>query len=644
MYDNLIKTHEMNHHNTATRLLAIAVFCFAGCNLSVAQKLVAYRVVGKVTHTVKGKQVPLKMNEHVDYATEISIPYGAKVELLDEKQSKRLILKKPGRGSVKALSAGTENSVTNISAQYLAYVKKQMNNENLVSQQRYTDFATVTRQIDSVAPSGDPDAAKPGGKAASLRERYNRLSRQHRQRYDSFREECNRRYIEFVRQAWASHSQIRAVEKPREPEVEPVIAPDSLVFKEMPLLDRQRRTVEEEQPLLKIISTPLPPIKPVEPIVEVEESEEEQEFCSMPFSFFGTDLKVRLDEGRRIDLGEVTPDRVADALQYFSTKEYDNLLFDCLRIRDEHKLCDWAYLLMLKTLTDQYSGAGTDESALLLGYLYCQSGYKVRFATDNERLYLLVASDHIIYGKGSYSVKGETYYPLENVTGSLYICEAAFPKERTLSLYIPEQPVFGEGEEQTRRITSKRYPEMSVEVGVNKNLLDFYDSYPSSSVGNDFTTRWAMYANTPMNGKVKRSIYPVLQEKLEGKTQLDAVNRLLNFVQTGFVYEYDENVWGDDRAFFAEETLHYPFCDCEDRAILFTRLVRDILDMECVLVYYPGHLAAAVHFDEQPGGTYYTAANGTNYTLCDPTYIGASVGMEMPQFENSKVTLIHIKP
>lgn len=633
----------MNHHNTATRLLAIAIFCFAGCNLSVAQTLVAYRVVGKVTQTVKGKQVPLKMNAHIDYATEVSIPYGAKVELLDEKQSKRLILNKPGRGVVKALSAGTKNGVTTISAQYMAYVKKQMTNENLVSQQRYTDFATVTRQIDSVAPFGESDVVKPGGKAVSLRERYNRLSKQHRQKYDGFRKECNRKYIEFVRQAWAKHNQIRAVEKPMEPKVEPDVVPDSLAFKEMPLLKSQRSTVEEEKPLLKSINTPLSPINPVEPIKEVEENEEEQEFCSMPFSFFGTDLKVRLDEGRRINLGEITPDRVADALQFFSTKEYDNLLFDCLRIREEHKLCDWAYLLMLKSLTDQYSGVGTDESALLLGYLYCQSGYKVRFATDNTRLYLLVASDHIIYDRGSYSVKGETYYPLENVTGSLYICEAAFPKERTLSLYIPEQPVLGEGEMQTRRITSKRYPEVSVEVGVNKNLLDFYESYPSSCIENDFTTRWAMYANTPMNGKVKERIYPVLQEKLAGKTQLDAVNRLLNFVQTGSVYEYDEKVWGNDRVFFAEETLHYPFCDCEDRAILFTRLVRDILDMECVLVYYPGHLAAAVHFDEQPGGTYYTAANGTSYTLCDPTYIGASVGMVMPQFENSKVTLIHIK-
>lgn len=633
------------NHTAVKRLSTALLVCFIGFNIAAAQKLVAYRVVGKVTQTLQGKQIPLKMNTTLNYGTEISIPYGAKVELVDEKQAKRLILKKPGKGSVKSLSSGAENSVSSISAQYLAYVKKQMTNKGLVSQQRYTDFATVTREIDSVAPpTKEQKPQNPAsGKASSLRDRYKQLSQQSKQKYISFREECNRKYLEFVRKAWAQHEMVKAVEKPIEPRVEPIRVPDTLALRPLPLLDNQRIVVREEMPLLKSIEVPMP-ILPVEPIKEVEENEEDKQFCSMPFSFYGTDLQVRLDESRRIELGNITPDRVADALQHFSTEAYDNLLYDCLKIRDEHKLCDWAYLLMLKSLTDQYSGAGTDESALLLGYLYYQSGYKVRFATDNQRLYLLVASDHVIFGKGSYTVKGETYYPLEDVEGPLTICEAAFPKERTLSLYIPEQPLLGNGSMETRKIVSERYPDISVEVGVNQNLLDFYDSYPSSYVGKDFTTRWAMYANTPMDEHVQASIYPVLKEKLKGMNQLDAVNRLLNFIQTGFVYEYDDKVWGGDRAFFAEETLHYPFCDCEDRSILFTRLVRDLLDMECVLVFYPGHLAAAVHFDQQPGGTYYSASNGKNYTLCDPTYIGASVGMVMPQFEQTQVTLIHIKP
>lgn len=630
------------NHTVVKRLSVLWVICILCCTRVAAQKLLVYRVVGEVTQTARDKQVPLVINTRVDYSTEISIPYGAKVELVDEEHAKRVILKKPGRATVEVHAKAATNSIMNISAQYLTYVKKQMTNSGLVSRQRYSDYATVTREIDSVATDAD-DADKPaaqGGKAASLRDRFDRFKRESKQKHINFREECNRKYIEFVRKGWAKFDRQPPVKKPVEPRVEPKRVPDTQPVTPLPLEESQRRPVEEEL-LEKEKATPRAPVQPVAPIPEVEE-EEDEEFSCMPFSFFGTNLTVRLDESKRVDLGDINPDRVADVLQYFSTDAYNNLLIDCLAIREEYNLCDWAYLLMLKALTDQYSGPGTDEGTLLLGYLYYQSGYKVRFATNGERLYLLVASDHIIFENGPYMVGGEMFYPLEETDDKLSICEAAFPKERTLSLYIPAQPMLGEGKTKTRKITSQRYPDISVEVSVNKNLIDFYDSYPSSYVNDDFTTRWAMYANTPMAKEVQQGIYATLKEKLAGMCQLDAVNRLLNFVQTGFVYEYDDEVWGGDRAFFAEESLYYPYCDCEDRSILFTRLVRDILNMECVLVYYPGHLAAAVHFDEQPGGAFYTAANGKNYTLCDPTYIGARVGMEMPELDTSEVTLIHI--
>ena len=87
-------------------------------------------------------------------------------------------------------------------------------------------------------------------------------------------------------------------------------------------------------------------------------------------------------------------------------------------------------------------------------------------------------------------------------------------------------------------------------------------------------TKWAMYANTPLDGPVKAKLYPTLKDRIRGLSQLEAANILLNWVQTAFVYEYDDKVWGHDRAFFAEETLYYPYCDCEDRAILFTRLTQ----------------------------------------------------------------------
>ena len=145
-----------------------------------------------------------------------------------------------------------------------------------------------------------------------------------------------------------------------------------------------------------------------------------------------------------------------------------------------------------------------------------------------------------------------------------------------------------------------------------------------------------------MSERIKKQLYPALQKAIQGKSQYEAANVLLNFVQTAFIYEYDDKVWGGDRAFFAEESLYYPYCDCEDRSILFSRLIRDLLGLKVLLVYYPGHLATAVCFTDNVTGDY-ISLNNQKYVVCDPTYIGAPVGATMPDMDNGKAKVILLK-
>lgn len=44
-------------------------------------------------------------------------------------------------------------------------------------------------------------------------------------------------------------------------------------------------------------------------------------------------------------------------------------------------------------------------------------------------------------------------------------------------------------------------------------------------------------------------------------------------------------------------------------------------------------MATAVCFDENIDGDYITVS-GKKYIICDPTYIGASIGLAMSQFKN----------
>ena len=148
-----------------------------------------------------------------------------------------------------------------------------------------------------------------------------------------------------------------------------------------------------------------------------------------------------------------------------------------------------------------------------------------------------------------------------------------------------------------------------------------------------------MYADTPLDEKTKQQLYPALRQAIRGVPELQAVSLLLNWVQTAFEYEYDDKVWGGDRAFFPAESLYYPYCDCEDRSILFSRLVRDLLGLEVVLLYYPGHLASAVCLNQPVHGDFLTVC-GKRYVVCDPTYIGAPVGATMPGMDNKAAKVI----
>jgi len=119
------------------------------------------------------------------------------------------------------------------------------------------------------------------------------------------------------------------------------------------------------------------------------------------------------------------------------------------------------------------------------------------------------------------------------------------------------------------------------------------------------------------------------------------VNMFLNFLQTCFGYKTDAEQFGYERPFFPDESFYFPFNNCKDRATLFAILVREFLDLEVVLLHYPGHLASAVHFTEDVEGDY-LMVNGKKFIVCDPTYIGANLGRAMDQFKGVSARVVPI--
>ena len=472
----------------------------------------------------------------------------------------------------------------------------------------------------------DKKAAFEAYKAKKQKEFADYKSRK-QQEFDEYRRKKNEEFAAYVRKKWEAFNGKKPQPKPKDEDKPPVVIKEE---------QRQKPIKDNPIPIKETVTPPKPEPKP-EPIAPIQETPKPTEKW-VSFSVFGTNMKVRFEDKQRFRLSGLSEGAIADQWTKLAGQDYDNTVHDCMALRDSKKLSDWAYLNMLQKMAEQCVGRG-NEATLLVAYVYAQSGYQMRLGMTGQALRMLYASRHAIFDKPCFTLDGKSYYVWNGNETQLHICNIGFPQETPLSLYVPKAQSLAVSTSAQRTLSSKRYPQIKAQVSVNKNLIDFYNSYPTSMVGGNFMTRWAMYANTPMEATVKNGLYPTLRKHISGLGEKEAVERLLNWVQTAFVYEYDDKVWGHDRAFFAEESLYYPYCDCEDRSILLSRLVRDLLGLKVVLVYYPGHLATAIHFTNDVRGDY-LVLSGQRYTVCDPTYIGANIGMTMPGMDNNKATVI----
>lgn len=460
-----------------------------------------------------------------------------------------------------------------------------------------------------------------------FRKAFEDFKKQARTDYEDFRSKANRQYAEFLKEAWVHYKELPAIPKPKEKDMPPVVIDE----------DKQKEPIEDRPiPIEETITPPEPEPQPVPIAPIIEQPLPEEEWVS--FIFYGTEMKVRFSKEQRFTLADCSESNIANAWLFMASDAYNNTIRDCLELRITKQLCDWAYFNMLNTMAEKCLGKG-NEAMLLLAFVYCQSGYQMRLALANNQLRMLFSSKHYIYDKPPFKIGDDYYYLFGGDEHELIACNVGFPQEKQMSLLINKPHLFTVNNSTPRALVSKRFPEVSIKTKVNKNLMSFYNGYPSSMIDDNFMTRWAIYANSPIDSDVKKQLYPQFRKAIDGKGQLEAVEILLNWMQTAFVYEYDDKVWGNDRAFFAEETLYYPYCDCEDRAILLSRLVRDLVGLNVVLVYYPGHLSTAVHFTDDVKGDYITL-NNEKYTICDPTCMGARVGMTANELDNRKAIAI----
>jgi hypothetical protein len=446
--------------------------------------------------------------------------------------------------------------------------------------------------------------------------------------YQAYRDRVNAEFAEYMSRTWENFPASSAIPapKPLEP-VAPVV------------VEPEKKPTIDLLPFDDIKPSPPPTPRP-QPILpsETEMPEETNATGSVPtysFLFYNTECNVSLDNTHRFSLSDVSEQNITQAWKILSGNQYNALIRDCLALRDQLNLCDWGYLQLLKTMSENFLSKTSNEAVLLQMFILTQSGYKVRIARTNNQLALLVPFRQTVYGYTYMTIGGTRYYVInKELKGqSFYICNQEFPKEQYFS-WQTRHPRLTEQLTTPKTFASTLYPEMQVSIQSNKNLIDFYNNYP-------LTSEWNVYTVAGLGETVKKILYPMLKNTIAGKTKKEAAEMLLSFLQFAFDYQTDDKQFGYERPFFADENFYYPYNNCKDRAILYCILVKELLGLEAVLLHYPGHLATAVHFSEEVSGDY-LIIDGKKFVVCDPTYVGARIGMAMDQCKLEKAQVIKL--
>lgn len=452
------------------------------------------------------------------------------------------------------------------------------------------------------------------------KEEYERFKNAYQQNYDEFLRQANEDYARFMREQWKSFDAFNEEQQPLIPE---------------PSKPYESGNNISEKELLKPLPAkpiPMPEAQPVEITNRPDEQIPESDSSAFHFTSYGTEFSVRAANELRFKLPDINENSVANAWTILSSPETLLLVYDCLNIKAQYSLGDWAYCCLLRDFSKQFFAGDNNEAVLMQLYLLIQSGYKVRIGKYDDNLYILCPFDGVVYGWSGIKINKKTYYII-NSTGikQIYVFNKAFSNnERVMSLRMPCVPQYAYQPTESKTFTSKHYPELSVDIAVNQNLIDFYNDYPHGLLPNYY---WA-----GLSEDVKDKLYPVIQDNIAGKTQIEAANHIMNFLQTAFEYKTDYEQFGYERALFGDEMFFYTYSDCEDRAILFAILIHDILDLDVVLLQYSSHVAPAVNYTEDLNGSYYLY-KGKKYYISDPTYINANVGECIPKYQQEKPKL-----
>lgn len=395
----------------------------------------------------------------------------------------------------------------------------------------------------------------------------------------------------------------------------------------------------EDLPKVKIVPIIEPqPKKAEQPKPITEQKEQSKGENKIKFDFFGSKLELYYDKTIIEQNDNISsPKQIAQYYENLSKTKYSNIINDINQITAKLSLNDWGRYLLTYNIAKEITGTNKNSTNCLVWFLLLKQNFDVKIALDtNKNAILLGNFKENLYQVSYISIDNKRYFMLtpegkSSKLSNIQTYDISYSNNLTaISPEINAPLAFEDktiGKQLSFQFNNKKY---QIYAKYNANGIEFLKTFPQTEYDVYLKAKEPPYLN---------NLLEQLKTNIKDMNEIEAVNFLLRFTQNAFEYKTDIEQFSYEKVMLPEETIFYPYSDCEDRSIMFSYLVKTILGLKVVALKFNDHLATAVQLNAKIDGDSLVYKND-RYYIADPTYINADIGMTMPQYKNSKFLVI----
>lgn len=447
---------------------------------------------------------------------------------------------------------------------------------------------------------------------------YEEFLRSQNEAFASYKEERDKEFSNYLNKEWKAYKEsmgVKAYEKKK-----PTIMP-------------QAKKLVSQKPVKKVLVLKQPPVEKVEKrYTKIIIQPESEKLKRLFLNFFGVDITLHYDKSMMISIERgISKEKISDAWKSLASSEYETTIDELKTISKKLQLNDWGRYLLIKQAAEAIY-QNENEARIFSWFALLKMGYDAHLSFQNHRVILLIPIDGELYNTVYYTLNNRQYYAIDYYAkgrlGPIMTYDNIYEGSNSaIDFSVKTLPLLVQSKVIKRLAFNVDGAHQSVILEYDKNLFDFYQSYPQVD--------YRSYFSAPESAFLESSIKKAFEPLILGKSQSEALDIILGFVQNAFRYKVDTEQFSREKVMFPSETIYYSYSDCEDRAILFAYMVKTLLGMDVLGLKYPNHMATAVRTDEKLEGEY-VLYKESPYIVADPTYVNAKVGLSMPQYRGKR--------